>query len=482
MWIFSIITDDVYITMDFINTTGNTVYIEDIDLHVLYNEAVQQIDEINLLRSKSFQQMVLLNGFKIVHAGNTRIEQNLLRMQKGMAKLKQFGKMNKTTPLIEENVSTKVDKQVVIKGHFLDAGGYAKVNRNLALGLSTAGIDVKIDIIANKNQLDESETRQINKMIGKGTQNAVYIDSVIPSFGTMKSRKNSILYTTIESYSVTDQFLELANRYKEVWVTSDFCKEMLEGAGLKRPIFVLPDSIDINIYTEKGDKYRFKPELKKFVFLSVFGWSYRKGYDTLLKSYIKEFSGDDDVTLLLVTRFQNESKRTDIVLKEVNKYIKESGKKNPPHIVRCHKVIPESIMPSIYRACDAFVLPSRGEGFGLPYCEASLCGLPVIATNCSGQKMFLKHNNSYLIEPDELVKISPGMMHIHYWDEQKFPALMSTKVIKDCGKKMREVYKNYNKALKRNKKLQKFIMSNYSIGHVATKAINKLNKIWDGEK
>ena len=41
-------------------------------------------------------------------------------------------------------------------------------------------------------------------------------------------------------------------------------------------------------------------------------------------------------------------------------------------------------LPKLYKAADAFVLPSRGEGWGRPHVEAMAMGLPVIATNWSG--------------------------------------------------------------------------------------------------
>ena len=46
-----------------------------------------------------------------------------------------------------------------------------------------------------------------------------------------------------------------------------------------------------------------KPNLssKEFVFLSVFKWEYRKGWDVLLKAYLKEFSEADRVALYLLT-------------------------------------------------------------------------------------------------------------------------------------------------------------------------------------
>src|SRR5690606_22597079 len=51
----------------------------------------------------------------------------------------------------------------------------------------------------------------------------------------------------------------------------------------------------------------------------------------------------------------------------------------------------------IYTASDVFVLPSRGEGVGLPYIEAMSSGLPCIATGWGGQTDFITPDNGYLI-------------------------------------------------------------------------------------
>mmetsp|Transcript_7526 Transcript_7526/g.16673 ORF Transcript_7526/g.16673 Transcript_7526/m.16673 type:complete len:81 (+) Transcript_7526:1012-1254(+) len=48
--------------------------------------------------------------------------------------------------------------------------------------------------------------------------------------------------------------------------------------------------------------------------------------------------------------------------------------------------------------CDAFVLPSRGEGWGRPHTEAMVMGLPCIATNWSGNTEFMSDANSFPIQ------------------------------------------------------------------------------------
>lgn len=54
-------------------------------------------------------------------------------------------------------------------------------------------------------------------------------------------------------------------------------------------------------------------------------------------------------------------------------------------------------LASLYSAADAFVLPSRGEGWGRPHVEAMSMALPVLATNWSGPVEFLDASVGYPI-------------------------------------------------------------------------------------
>lgn len=44
-------------------------------------------------------------------------------------------------------------------------------------------------------------------------------------------------------------------------------------------------------------------------------------------------------------------------------------------------LVPESVLPALYRGARALVMPSRHEGFGLPVIEAMACGTPVLSSN-----------------------------------------------------------------------------------------------------
>ncbi|EKX49597.1 hypothetical protein GUITHDRAFT_67737, partial [Guillardia theta CCMP2712] len=66
-------------------------------------------------------------------------------------------------------------------------------------------------------------------------------------------------------------------------------------------------------------------------------------------------------------------------------------------VVIVNKTFSYSELPFLYQAVDAFVLPSRGEGWGLPLLEAMATALPTVGTNWSGNTEFMKEENSFLL-------------------------------------------------------------------------------------
>lgn len=465
--------------MEIRNTSNNTIYAPDVDFYLAYKDGQTEVLSPDMLKkSKSLRGFIINGMIEIVNYDpNERIEASIAYLQNQANRNSEIDK--KETASVEQLSLVSNDIEVKIHGIFYDAGGYGKVNRNLALKLHESGIKVRIDPKNSRNQLRESELSKIITLTKTSiSKNHISIDSVIPSFGELSTGKYKILYTTIESYTIPKQFLECCQFYNEIWVTSPWSAKILKK-NIDKPIYVIPAGVEESLYVESGPKFDLKPNIKDFVFISVFGWGYRKGYDVLLKAYFDEFNSQDNVSLLIVSRYQNSISRfhKDKIRDDINKIMDHFPNKEMPHVVRYSRVVPEEDMPKLYRAADCFVLVPRGEGSCLPPVEASLCGLPIIMTNASGQQMYLRNNNSYMIDIDRLVKMRPEQIKIHYWSGQEFPDLTSEKVHNQVKKTMRHVYENIDEAKIKNKRMQNLIKQNFTWTHTANAAISRLKTI-----
>lgn len=68
--------------------------------------------------------------------------------------------------------------------------------------------------------------------------------------------------------------------------------------------------------------------------------------------------------------------------------------------------------PSFYQSCDAFILVSRAETFGLVYVEALACGKPVIATRCGGPESIVHEGNGLLVPIGDVQAIASAMVNM----------------------------------------------------------------------
>ncbi|RYG94933.1 glycosyltransferase [archaeon] len=186
-------------------------------------------------------------------------------------------------------------------------------------------------------------------------------------------------------------------------------------------------SVGMNLVCHNNDDHKVP-----FVFLSVFKWEERKGWDILLNAYWKAFGKDDDVVLLIHSHLPPpHTLRADInqIISDYAMRVFETSMDDLAavhwidnlhnafhpkliHHIGWHKLVSSKVPSSnnivkagltrrqvrqLYTISDAFVLPTRGEGWGLPIAEAMAMELPVLVTNYSGPTAYIDEHNAYPI-------------------------------------------------------------------------------------
>lgn len=237
-------------------------------------------------------------------------------------------------------------------------------------------------------------------------------------------------YSPQERTALNPGDVQRANRMDLVMVTSSYVQQVSEASGVRRPFYVYHHG-----YDPRWLHAVVRPQRPVFTFLAVSVLNLRKGPDILLQVFDEEFRHETDVRLLIKT--SPHAWHQDLHEELIARYA------GHPRIVFLQGHHTEAEVAQLYYSADCFVLPTRGEGFGLPTLEAMATGLPVITTNWSGHLDFCTSENSYLIDVKNKEQLELAMGCEEWWaapDEEHLAMLM------------RRVYENRDEALLRGKR------------------------------
>ncbi len=282
--------------------------------------------------------------------------------------------------------------------------------------------------------------------------------------------------TMYETDRIPSSWVDKCNQMDEIWVPSKFNVSTFSKSGVdKNKLVVIPESIDTDILDPDKVNILELPNRANFNFLSIFEWTNRKGWDILLNAYFKTFKKEDDVCLYLRTyllsNYDVDTKK--LIQDKISLLIEKGGykKEELPRIELLTKQLPFNDILRLYKSADAFVLPSRGEGWGRPYMEAMAMALPVIGTNWSGNTEFMTNENSYLIDIEELIEIKGNEINSyigHKWAQPSEGHLI---------KILKHIYHNPQEAKKKGLRARQDIIKNFNLDVVAKIIVDRLNKI-----
>ena len=90
--------------------------------------------------------------------------------------------------------------------------------------------------------------------------------------------------------------------------------------------------------------------------------------------------------------------------------------------VRFTGLFDERDKPGLYNLADAYVMPSRGEGFGFVFLEAMACGVPVIASKADGgREALLDGKLGLLVDPTNPAELRAAIVETLARGERKVP-------------------------------------------------------------
>ena len=275
----------------------------------------------------------------------------------------------------------------------------------------------------------------------------IYIDIRIPNEFETYGKFNIGITAGVETTAVSNAWLDGCNKMDLIIVPSEHTKsgfvssvwdkiqpgpngqqQKVGEVRCEKPIEVLFEGADEDIYkplnhteidTEFFDWLNDEvPE--KFAFLHVGQWTKggygedRKDISRMIKVFCETFANQKkQPALIMKTNGATYSiMDREEILHKIQKVKQRFPKDwNLPNIYVLHGDLTDEEMNYLYNhpKVKAMVSFTHGEGFGRPLLEATMAGLPVMASGWSGQVDFLSDENSFLI-PGKLTQVPKSML------------------------------------------------------------------------
>jgi glycosyltransferase involved in cell wall biosynthesis len=176
-----------------------------------------------------------------------------------------------------------------------------------------------------------------------------------------------ILYTMFESTKIPDDWHDYLHAANKVIVPSKWCRDIFRKSGFDPEVVPLGYDDNIFKFQERENKRRSR---KNFVFLHYNAYNIRKGFIEVVKAFTQEFAKDEPVKMIFKT---NQTKPPFPFI--ASRY---------PNIEVITGEMDAVTLAELCHRSDAFVFPSRGEGFGMTPLEAMATGMPAIIPNAHG--------------------------------------------------------------------------------------------------
>ena len=239
--------------------------------------------------------------------------------------------------------------------------------RDNKLGYAVFGVNIRRALVQIGCELTESAPVALHLM-------PPHLYEPIPG-------KVNIVASMWESRDMPSEISAHLRRADQIIVPSWFCFHVFRRAGLTQPTHVIP----LGLWSHEWPYVeRVHQSGEPFRFLWVSARNERKGYNELWQAWCEAFTPRDQVALTIKTTIE--------------------APDGYPLRWRWHgftmdrRYLSRADLRALYEQHHAFILPTMGEGFGLPILEAMASGMLVIAPFTTGQRDFLNKTVAWALE------------------------------------------------------------------------------------
>lgn len=331
----------------------------------------------------------------------------------------------------------------------------------------------------------------------------IFIQVTVPNEFQKIGKYNIGITAGIETTLASGEWIEGCNNMDLVLVSSEHAKNVLQNSKWGKidsntkqqvgeivcttPIEVLFEGVDLNKYFKTIELHKTVVDQldgikEDFAFLFVGHWlngdigQDRKDVGMLCKVFLETFKNkakhNQPALILKTSRSDFSPIDKKHIIDKLNAICSTVKGGSLPNIYFLHGDLSDQEMNSLYNhpKVKAHITFTKGEGFGRPLAEACLSAKPIIASDYSGHKDFLKHS---ILLRGQLNKVHPSAV----WD--KVILAESEWFTVDYGyasavmKDIVESYKNYEREAKKQATL---IKKEFSLDAMSQKLVAILDQ------
>ncbi len=161
---------------------------------------------------------------------------------------------------------------------------------------------------------------------------------------------------------------------------------------------------------------------RRFTFLSVSWLVPRKGHDILLRAFAMAFRGEREVSLRIGGSGESEASLRRL-----------AAQLQIEHRVEFLGALERDRLVKELGDCDAFVLASRLETFGVAVIEALALGRAVIATRCGGPEYIVRKEDGILVDAEDVEGLASALRQMSEQASRYDPEALRRGVVERFG-------------------------------------------------